>query len=138
MYEVTKGKFKTFCKEVKYWANKLGLKSWEIIIYCEYEADADCLEGARGGVVIQNIELIAQIFLNKEWSESPDDYELRRTAFHEVWHIPLSDVSHPFYSAMSPIDIQTVEKGEHSVIRILENTMFKDDYNRRFPQRRRK
>ena len=77
----------------------------------------------------------AQITLNKDWGEDPcdatSDYNIRKIAFHEVWEINLWEI-HKALNQVHPANIAA--QIAHDVIIQLQNTMFDESYEKRFPK----
>jgi len=115
-YKTKKKDFDEFVKEAEYWIDYFGLLDWEFHFYhistngrAHYWAD---IQGR-----------LASIELNTEWTFIPTLKDLQLSAFHEVCEImivPLSGMTSNVY------DRNFVEGKTHTIIRRLENTIFKE------------
>ena len=134
----TKKYFKAFVKEAKYWVKRFGITSWEVTVEASTDDEDAYLVDNRAVCLIQDDGRIVTILYNLEWDIEPNHYNVRKYAFHEVYHVLGFAVYPSCFNELSEYDKKQIRDGEHKIIRVMENTMFKDDYNRRFPQRRRK
>ena len=119
MAKTTVKHFEIFKAECEKWIDEFGLKNWVIRIYHE-SAVNDCLASFSARV----LDRVASIFLNKEWKKNEaTNYELSRTAYHEVCHILLLRLQ--WLAEQRTTCIQEIEEEVHNIIRILENSHFR-------------
>lgn len=130
---VTEDMFNIFKQETEYWLHKLGLVSYETHIE-SCTLDDYVLGECHWNVVSRNV----LIRMCATWSVDtptacPDEYNIRRVAYHEVMHLLLC----PFQAYGTDINLGEAQKSaellivSHTVIKTLENTMFNDDHHRR-------
>jgi hypothetical protein len=117
-YKTTKKDFEVFKSECRKWVKYFGLLDWEIT-YSNVE-DA----GSRGSCTVGYTGRLATINLATEWDYKPDESEMNLTAFHEVCELltaPLCVIAESRYVTVSQVEI-----ANHYIIRVLENTLFKE------------
>lgn len=130
-YEVTQKHFDIFIDECKYWIKFFGLIGWEV----NY-ALVRSLE-CRAWCGIHNLsDRIVQIGLSSVWDISPQNKVLRRAAFHEV--IELLTMKFYILAIQRESKVSDVEEENHNLVRILENSVFEQDYTKRFHRRKTK
>ena len=130
---LTEKQFLTFKKECEYWIDYLGLKSCSIEICKSEDKKDECRAYTTRTRPTSN--RIYAIFLTM-WQDKinyPTDYRLRETAYHEVLEVMMYDISDLIGNAEGNFN---ASNNVHEVIRTLENTMFKDSYNKRFNRSR--
>ena len=110
--------FEIFNTEVDYWVNYFGLLEWEV--HTEFEDDQSLL----GWCSTQQESRICVIGLNKTWNEEPTEYRVKQIAFHETCELLLSELRMATYERFH-MDENHIDRVTHSVIRRLENTIFK-------------
>lgn len=128
MSKLTKTQFNWFCDEVKHWTKFLGCLEWECRFKLEEddEALASATWSAEDGIIL--------FTLAARWnskSDIPNSHSLSKVAFHEVCEVLLSDLNDLASVLFSRVK---VNKEIHRVIRKLENTVFENEWQRRFPE----
>ena len=121
---MNKRDFKLFLDETQYWVNRFGLQDYEIRV-----ATTDD-EGVRGTCTTyaNNEDRIADICVSAQW-EKPEHRDLCRVAFHESCELLMRE----FFNVCAPVVAGPLVRTElHRLIRRLENSVFVDDYERRF------
>lgn len=116
----TQKHFKIFKAECEKWLTRLNLRNWEVKYYHKEEDDSIfswCNFSYSGRS--------ADVCLNINWPEKVPitEYELKRSAFHEVCEIllyPLRYLGECRFLTDSEIDPEV-----HNVIRILENALWR-------------
>jgi hypothetical protein len=120
IYELTTKQFNLFTQECNYWLNYFSLKNWEIIYSFNEEdgARASYQSNISGRIIIINL---AKSWINCE----PNDYLIKKSAFHEVIEILFAEISFnlKLYYGESIVDTLI-----HDIIRRMENTIFDDHY----------
>lgn len=130
-----KERFRIFYEECNYWILKFGLKEWLI----NYEFNDDYTEDWEDG----NLAMLcwnpeggrATIWLNLNWPDH-EKYEMqvRRSAFHEIFELFISAMKNYIYKRH--FTDSEVDREIHRIVRTMENTWFKEDYEQRgLPQR---
>lgn len=125
---MNKIKFNYYKDCVKYFLNYFGLLQWEVHFY--YEAlNPDARSSVEWGELRGRI---ACFYINPEWIEEKDlsNGEIKRVAFHEVIELLLCELRHLANHPEESRTYDLVDKEVHSVIRVLENTLFKEIENR--------
>jgi len=113
--------FNLYKQETEYWQRYWGLLHWRLI----------CLHSHIGGFCANifwdkpNRRAITRF--NTKYPTKPDHREICSTAFHEMAELLLSPMQDYMEGNAKILEAQT-----HSVISILENTVFRVDYDRRF------
>jgi hypothetical protein len=127
---ITKAKeYEIFCSEIKYWLLHLGLVNFESFIRHEKLV---CESRAACNFNIEN--KIAVFSLNEEWANIvPTHKEICKTAFHEVCEVLLGQM----YVGILDLNVtnEEIDGRAHGVIRVLENTWFKESYAQRFEKK---
>lgn len=127
-YPTTTAHFKNFQDEVGHWLHLLGLTGWRVEFAHEpIEARAECRFNLSGRVAVL---VLATEFENLE----PTEQNVRRSAFHEVWELAFARVwDTANRSDLTPGQRQDLmEEAQHELIRILENTMWDEDWGNRY------
>lgn len=125
-----KGRFKIFVEECKYWIGRLGLHNWKIFYEHNDNYSEDWEDGNLAMIRWNAQGRAATIWLNENWEEDHStDFNIRQAAFHEIFELILTDFKR-FSQASYRVD-GSLERAVHDVIRTMENTMFKEDYERR-------
>jgi hypothetical protein len=118
--KTTNKQFALFEKEAQRWIDFFGLKDVEVF----FQHD-EGLENSRASFQHQPVDRMAILYLSPDWDDmTPTDDLVRKTAFHEVCELllsPLALVAESRYN-VNPTD---VEDAIHSVIRRLENSVFR-------------
>lgn len=122
--ETTQTDFELFTQTVKKYAEKFGLHDWQIEIthgWKDEQSRAQAMYHVQGHLAV--------ISLAKDWGEDceePTAYKIRRSAFHEVCELLLSE----YYAAATDDDLRgealrlRLEREGHRIIRRLENVVF--------------
>ena len=126
--KITQKQFKLFKAEALKWINRFGLKDWQVHFLFEK------LRGNRAEIRYECGSGIAVFVLNTEWEEMDDswvtDAVIRKAGFHEVCElllgrlVDMADRRHDTTEA-------GVEEEKHRIIRMLENTVWKEEINTR-------
>lgn len=123
-FETTDKHFKIFCEECTYWIKKLNLLNYEIFLTHEL------LNGDRANVSYTVEGKIATIALSTIWyNVEPTKRRLSKSAFHEVVELLLGTIC--TLCENKDVDESLLIGELHSIVRILENTFFKNDYDNR-------
>lgn len=116
--------FETFKEEVDYWIRYFGLMEWELHVTNENEDGLDALGTCWGDTVNR----IAGINLNEIWNEKPTDIRIRQIAFHQVMELLLVEIKVAAYERDT--SEEDIIGATHTIIRRLENTIFKDKHKK--------
>jgi hypothetical protein len=122
-FEVTETHFATFVDEAEYWIRKYGLFCYEWT-YLHRDLE-DLLASATYNVQGK----AATLALAVKSSTNPTDRKIRRAAYHEVLEVMLGGLN--TVGAAAGADHADLDTETHTVIRIMENVHFEDDYARR-------
>lgn len=124
-YEITEEDFNLFVREGKYWQKFFGLLDWEIIYVLAASRDhrAWCSVGELK-------DRVAEIGLAHRWEIQPTDKQIRRTVFHEI--VELLTMRLYILAISRDASYQNIVEENHKIIRALENSVFEEDYKRRF------
>ena len=118
-HKTTEQHFNTFKKECLKWIEVFGLKNWEInIFHTDHESFiAWSSFGKFAGKIVD-------IHLNKiwRWQKPPDNYEIRKCAFHEVCEILLRPVA--YLGECRYLSDSEMSPAIHDIIHILENALW--------------
>ena len=117
-YKTTKKDFKEFKAECEKWVGYFGIKDWEITY--RSDNDGDC----RGSCASDYASRIAIIALGREFSDIPERLEIKKVAFHEVCELLLSPLR--LQGEDRFVTKNEMESSRHRIIRVLENTLFKE------------
>lgn len=121
--KTTKVHFELFKKECEFWINYFGLKGWRVEYFHRKldDARAECGWSVSGR--------IATISLSTEWMEVDGtiitEERIRVSAFHEVCELLLARFTMMAKNRIANHD-DSVNEESHNIIRILENTIFKN------------
>jgi hypothetical protein len=118
-YKTTKKEFSEFKTECWKWIEYFGLKDWEWDIRHETPSQDD----ARANYNLVYVSKYVCVRLNKTFTVAPDKYEIKRCAFHEIIHVLISELSR---FGLAVYRDEVIEKEEHRIIQILENSLFND------------
>ena len=114
-----KEKLKYFEKRVDHWVKYFGLYNWEIGV----RTDKGDGELAFTTFIVDNRR--ADICLCDCWEEDMTEYELDKTAFHEVVEILLLKLRH--LAGKREYSFEEVDGEIHSIIRILTAKIFEKE-----------
>lgn len=114
-YPVNKRQYELFKKECQKWQKFFGLLDWKIEFVFE---PTDCLADIHWNTEGKN----ATVRLSTKWNLPPVDNGIRQTAFHEICEVLLAPLSDFGYLGANRHPVNTEV---HSIIRRLENTVFK-------------
>ena len=104
--------FTIFQEEALYWQSYFGLSEWKI--YFIYKN----LKDRYADILMRWESMSVSIRLNKAWT-GKEEIEVRRCAFHEISHLLVVELQSYSYH-------RDVEEQVHKIIRILENSIFKE------------
>lgn len=120
--KITPEQFKVFKAECEKWLDYFGLKNWQVR-YMQSKIDN------RAEVHFNCVGGVATIILGHAWNEKSknfvDNESIKKCAFHEVCELlfgRLNDMAGQRWG----LAVEDVEEEIHRIIRILENTTFKD------------
>ena len=116
-YKLTNKHFQIFKKECRKWIDLFGLKGYDYTI--KWGDLSDCYADCSYNVV----QRWAVIRLMKTWGRKITSIELKQSAFHEVCHILFGIINVLAKSRF--IGEEEVDEEIHNLIRIFENTIFK-------------
>lgn len=122
MVKITPKHFSTFKQEALFWISYFGLKDWDITILnkkIEFRANCECNISAHRCV----------ISLGLVYDDILDDFQLRKTAFHEVCELLLWRLGN---LGCEGYNHKTVDDETHKVVITLENSVFEESYKKRF------
>lgn len=124
-YELNNTDYKIFKEEILFWQNYYGLKTYEIATFFEN------IGNFRAEATTDHESMISVVILNKKWDATiPDDYNIRKAAYHEICEIMLSKLVEIARSRTTTSE--QIEQVTHEIIKIMENTHFEDSYRNRF------
>ena len=123
MKKITPKHFSTFKQEVLFWVDYFGLKDWTV------EFENKDLDQNRANCNCNINAHRCLICLNVEFDINLDDFQLRKSAFHEVCEMFLWRLGNLACSGNSH---NQVDDETHKIIITLENTVFTDSYKKRF------
>jgi len=118
--------FPAFRNEAEKWITRLGLIGWQVRIMCATSEEYSDLSDSRAICRICRQGRQADIILNAQWDESPNDYLVRRTAFHEVLELLIFRMQALAFDPKA--SEEDWEEESHAVIRTLENAVFNREY----------
>lgn len=123
MVELTENDFNIFKSEAEYWLNQFGLKDWRVDYAFEKldeENRAECRYHWHGKT--------ACLALNKWPSDSLSQGQIEESAFHEVCELLLIEMRRIALDEHIPFEEREglTDCACHSVIRRLENSVFKN------------
>lgn len=108
----TREDFDLFCHEVSYWMTRLGLDRYEI--RANFDDDG---HGIDAHVLVDPVAMTAEFGLSREYNGMSNEHDIRISAFHEVIHVLLHDLSTPAH--VSAPDWQVIS-AEHAIIHALQ------------------
>lgn len=121
----TKEHFKIFCSESTYWIDYFGLIHHEIE-YQHYKFDKNESTLAQCVTRVDNEQRQVLLRLSVDWyGKEITDFDLRKAAFHEVMEFMYDEI---FYN----LPERTRGGMIHTLIRTMENSVFKNNYYQRF------
>jgi hypothetical protein len=120
-FDVTEKWFNVFRDEFTKWVHYYGIKGWEF-----HFIHAD-VEDARASVSTDQESRLALVTLSTKWSGmEPNDFEIRKCAFHEATELFLAKIN--FIARSRYTTDSEIEEEIHNIIRILENVWWIIDY----------
>lgn len=122
-YRTTTKHFKLFQKECAKWIEYFGLKDWDIS-YHHYVGEIEDELDNMARITFSVNARAATILLMQNWGCTPTDLLVRRYAFHEVCELMLADIY--VFANRRYVEENSLDTVFHTVIRKLENTVFKD------------
>lgn len=129
IFHTTEKHFEIFQKECLYWIKKLSLLRFEFFFANDEIED-------RADVSINDSSKIVIITLSKKWYNiEPTSKTIRRCAFHEICEVLLNKICE--IALRRDFKVNDLEAETHSIIRLMENIFFVEDYNRRFIRKKR-
>jgi hypothetical protein len=130
VYETSAKQYDLFCDEVKYWLHKFNLLNFETFIRHEELED-------RAMITFNGEDGIAIIAFSTVWLNiEPTDLQIAKTAFHEVMELLLGNMT---WGLLDQNKSEShVNAKVHSVIRTLENTIFKEDWSNRLKDKKKR
>ena len=121
--KTSKEHFEIFKKECQKWIEIFGLKNWGVCFYHKKDSNKGLLSWTQYEYAGRSVD----IYLNTEWQDkhknSDLDYEMKRSAFHEIAEIllyPIRYIGECRY-VQGSFEIDTVV---HDVIRTLETVLW--------------
>jgi len=117
-YKTTKKDFAEFKAECNRWIEYFGLIGWEV----SYQIDTD--NSCRGSCMADLDSGIVILGFGNEFAQTPDRFEIKRVAFHEVCELLLSPMR--ILGQSRYISEEEMGSQRHCVINILQNTIFKE------------
>jgi hypothetical protein len=131
-YELTQKHYEMFKDEFMHWVDVFGLRDWELAFYFTDTGKDNEDERVRACIQMEFEGRLAMVTLDAKWTAmQPDDYNIRRCAYHEAVELLLGKVMD--LARRRSITAEQLESETHAVIRILENTHFEQDYSLRKP-----
>lgn len=117
--------FRIFVEECEYWIRYFGLIEYRVDFY---HNDIDGIGETR---VNQNrTDMVATILLGTNWENTAiSDYLVRQTGFYEVVELLTWEYGDIVWNKTGK---EYERAAAHRLIRRLENSVFKESYNRRF------
>jgi len=124
----TKEQFELFKSECKKWIKELGLIGWDVSFKHDGEKND---RGWLGWCSTNCVGRSATIGLCKDWKGVEiDDYQVKRTAFHEVCELLMSRFD--TIARTRIIGPDEIDEERHNIIRIMENMIWdKEQTNER-------
>lgn len=117
MKETTGEQFDLFVAECKRWLDYFGLKQWQV------HYDIGDMDRTLADVTYDTLGMVATMRIAKERSNlSTSDYEIKRSAFHEVCELLLAKMN--FVANARYVQEDEIDIALHEIIRTLENTVF--------------
>lgn len=120
MFQLSEKDFDIFKSECLKWIDLFGITEWEISFSFEY------LENARAECRINWLGKTCVICLTN-FSPKYDKFDIKKSAFHEVCELLLTEMEYISLDEEIPYDERKglTESARHSVIRRMENSIFK-------------
>lgn len=113
-----------FKERVTYWLDFFGLYNWEITVHAQDEDEEEDDTLAYTTFTVDNRR--ADIFLSGNFGETEkSEYELDKTAFHEIVEILLLRVRH--LAGKRTYDYTEMDGAIHDIIRILTAKIFEKE-----------
>jgi len=127
MPETTKEHFKIFKEEGEYWLNRYGFGDFEAHFLHRNSKELGTVNAWEFGDH-QTKGLV--LSLTKKWETEPNEYEIRKFAYHEVNEALLDKLC---ILAESRFDVSAndIEEARHSIIMRLQNAFFKQSLQER-------
>jgi hypothetical protein len=123
-YELSDDHFNYFVLCCKGWLDHFGIKDWQVDYALKEDADDDF----RAMTIIYcESNRVSEIILANIWDVDPNDYQLSKTAFHEVLELLLADLS--MMAANREFNHDVFDRERHRVIRMLERAVFNRSWN---------
>lgn len=131
-YPITAKHFAVYQEECEYWLKYFGITEYEV--FYEQEEDANYRAMCSGA---QRESKILSFSIATEWTNcNPTDRRIRMVAFHEVCEALLMRF---FILAIErTVSEKDLIEENHTVIRRLENSVFKDSYLARFSKKKKR
>jgi len=124
--DITETDYQYFRKRVALWRDYFGILNFVIATEFKDLGDKNILAQCNPDVTGR----IATLTLNSVTDLPTEDNDriqrICACAFHEVWHILLSEITYPIRVRMSSSEMVEFQKLEESLIRIMENTIHHD------------
>lgn len=122
MAKTTKKHFKLFQEEAEYWIERFHLREWKITILHENSTLPSLKDSALAWNGCQFEDRITRIGLSTNWGKYDPitEYELSKSAFHEVCELLLGDLVMSANMDAAPTQKAQNTADHHSVIRRLE------------------
>lgn len=124
--DITESDYQYFRKRVMLWRDYFGILNFiiatEFVDLGNKNILAQCNPDVTGRIVVLTLNSGTDLPVE-------NDDRMQRIcacAFHEIWHILLSDITFPIKIRMTDIEKPEFQKLEESLIRILENTVHRD------------
>ena len=116
-YRTTTKDFEIFAAEVVKWVHRFGLTEWQLEI-----EHAPLEDAGRYAELKASPGVLSVIFyLNTTWLRDPKPKEIEATAFHEVAHLLLMELTHA--AGERYVSQTVVQKAEESIVIRLENAI---------------
>lgn len=121
MVELKEQDFQLFKDEADFWIKEFGLHDWSVTYLFEE------LDDAWAECRINWLGRVSTLVLNKWPSHERAKQEIRKSAFHEVCELLLTDLEYHTVNDAIPQEERErlTEMARHGVIRRLENSVFK-------------
>ena len=118
IYKTTEKHFEILKKEAKKWIKIFGLIGWDIRFIHRDLNDINVYANCNAKLDAH----VAIITLNTQWSEKITNYNIKRTAFHEVCEVLFERID--YIARARYINDGEIEDERHNLITILENIIF--------------
>lgn len=124
--KTSKADFKKFKDEVEKWIGKFGLTNWDVAIIHGDPEDSDKASADIAWISFGDYGTqVATIALNEQYTGMKlADRGVERAAFHEVCHLLLYNLCVCVEKRFA-VSKEDYEKEVHSLITVLENTLWK-------------